>query len=314
MGLALRSDGHRVDTSDSGNEAAVVETQVPGTRVLEIEYGATLLSDPNGLRFRRQLLGRDSEWVDTGADRVATYTNLPPGRYELRVVASLDQAEVWGEASSPLRFIVAPQWWQTWRFRTGLVMSLLGSGVLAYADTGPRALALIAEHLPAIAVLDVVMPEMNGLGVARELQRRRLPTAVVFLTMFKEEDIFNEAMDVGALGYVLKENAVGDLLNCLRSVAKKEYFISPAISNLLLRRSERARGLAERTPGLTDLTPSERRILGMVSLGKTSKEIAAALYISPKTVENHRLNVAAKLGLHGNNALLKFALENRARL
>ncbi len=130
--LALRADGHRVDTSDSRNEAPAVETLAPGTRVLEIEYGATLLSDPNGLHFRRKLSGRDLEWLDTGTARVAAYTNLPPGHYELRVAAGLDHSEVWGEASSPLRFIVAPQWWQSWRFRTGLLLSLLGSGVLAY--------------------------------------------------------------------------------------------------------------------------------------------------------------------------------------
>lgn len=189
-----------------------------------------------------------------------------------------------------------------------------GFKVVAEADTGSRALELISQQSPRIAVLDVVMPELNGLGVAREVQRRRLPTAVVFLTMFKEEDMFNEAMDLGAYGYVLKENAVSDLLNCLRAVARGEYFISPAISHLLLRRAERARGLAERSPGLADLTPSERRILGFVSQGKTSKEIAAALFISPKTVENHRVNITAKLGLHGNNALLKFALENKPRL
>jgi DNA-binding NarL/FixJ family response regulator len=118
-------------------------------------------------------------------------------------------------------------------------------------------------------------------------------------------------MDLGTRGYVLKENAVGDIIDCLRSVAAGRPFISPAISHLLLRRTARARGLAVQTPGLHRLTASERRILNAIARGKTTKEIATELGISPKTVENHRVNIAGKLGVHGNNALLKYALENR---
>lgn len=186
--------------------------------------------------------------------------------------------------------------------------------LIGEAADGPAALELIRKHQPSIAVLDIVMPKLNGLSVAREIQCSRLPTAVVFLTMFKEEDMFNEAMDAGAMGYVLKENAVDDILDCLQSVSQGQPFISPAISHLLLRRAERARGLADRRPGIHDLTPSERRILQMIALGKTTKDIASELYISPKTVENHRLNMAEKLDVHGNNALLRFALQHRAQL
>ena len=182
------------------------------------------------------------------------------------------------------------------------------------AGDGQGALELIRHHEPAIAVLDIVMPKLSGLSIAREVQCARLPTAVVILTMFKEEDMFNEAMDAGAMGYVLKENAVDDILDCLQSVSQGQPFISPAISHLLLRRAARARGLAERRPGIHDLTPSERRILQMIAQGKTTKEIATELYISPKTVENHRLNMAEKLGVHGNNALLRFALQHHAQL
>ena len=189
-----------------------------------------------------------------------------------------------------------------------------GGRVIAEAGDGETALRLIRERKPDIAVLDVVMPGLNGLKVARQIQREHLPVAVVFLTMFKEEDMFNEAMDAAAKGYVLKENAVSDIIGCLRSVASGQYFISPAISHLLVRRTERARGLASQTPGLSSLTPSERRILNLIALGKTSKEIATELFISPKTVENHRLNIAGKLEIHGNNALLKFALENKDKL
>ena len=189
-----------------------------------------------------------------------------------------------------------------------------GGRVIAEAGDGETALRLIRERKPDIAVLDVVMPGLNGLKVARQIQREHLPVAVVFLTMFKEEDMFNEAMDAAAKGYVLKENAVSDIIGCLRSVASGQYFISPAISHLLVRRTERARGLASQTSGLSSLTPSERRILNLIARGKTSKEVATELFISPKTVENHRQNIAGKLEIHGNNALLKFALENKDKL
>jgi len=186
--------------------------------------------------------------------------------------------------------------------------------IVAEAPDGGTALRLVLEHRPQIAVLDVVMPRKNGLGVAREIQRQRLNVSVVFLTMFKEDDMFNEAMDLGAKGYVLKENAVSDIIGCLRAVAEDQYFISPAISHLLVRRTQRAQGLAHQKSGLESLTPSERRILHLIARGRTSKEIATELSISPKTVENHRLNMTAKLDLHGNNALLKFALENKTGL
>ena len=186
--------------------------------------------------------------------------------------------------------------------------------IVAEAEEGEAALTLLRELKPDVAVLDVVMPKRNGLGVAREAQRLKLKTALVFLTMFKEEDMFNEAMDLDARGYVLKENAVGDIIHCLRAVIAGEYFISPAISHLLLRRTERARGLAVSTPRLHDLTPTERRILQMIAAGKTTKDIAAELFVSPKTVENHRLNIAQKLQIHGNNSVLRFALENRDKL
>jgi DNA-binding NarL/FixJ family response regulator len=189
-----------------------------------------------------------------------------------------------------------------------------GGRVIAEAGDGETALRLIRERKPDIAVLDVVMPGLNGLKVARQIQREHLTVAVVFLTMFKEEDMFNEAMDAAAKGYVLKENAVSDIIGCLRSVASGQYFISPAISHLLVRRTERSRGLASQTSGLSSLTPSERRILNLIARGKTSKEIATELFISPKTVENHRQNIAGKLEIHGNNALLKFALENKDNL
>jgi DNA-binding NarL/FixJ family response regulator len=134
------------------------------------------------------------------------------------------------------------------------------------------------------------------------------------LTMFKEERLFNEAMDAGFLGYVLKENAASDLVECIHAVAAGRAFISPVLSPFLLQRGERVKTLATEKPGLEKLTPAEQRIIKLIAADFTSKEIAEKLGLSPHTVENHRSNISAKLGLSGSHSLLKFAYDNKSSL
>jgi len=179
---------------------------------------------------------------------------------------------------------------------------------------GETALRLILEKKPDVAVLDVDVPGLSGLEVARKLQGKRSPTRLIVLTMHKEEEIFNRAVDVGVKGFVLKENAVEDILKALIAVSEGEHYLSPSISGYLVRRHSRAESLAAKKPGLDDLTKAERRILKLVAEKKTSKEIAAELFISPRTVEAHRANISEKLELHGSHSLLQFALENRSLL
>jgi len=186
--------------------------------------------------------------------------------------------------------------------------------IVGEAGDGEAALSLIDRYTPALVVLDVDMPKMGGLAVARELRQRKSETEVIFLTMYKEEDLFNEAMDVGARGYVLKDSAVNDILNAIRTVIDGKYYISPALSDHLMKRSTRAEKLLHHAPSLQDLTPAELRILRLIAENRTSKEIADMLSISYKTVENHRTSIAAKLHLRGSHSLLKFALENKATL
>ena len=179
---------------------------------------------------------------------------------------------------------------------------------------GDSALKLILEKKPDIAVLDVNLPGLSGLEVAQKLQGKRVSTRLVILTMYKEEETFNRALDLGVKGFVLKENAVEDILNSLVAVAADQHYLSPSISGYLVRRRGRAEALAEKKPGLEDLTKAERRILKLISEKKTSREIAAELFISPRTVEAHRANICDKLDLRGSHSLLQFALENRTSL
>lgn len=186
--------------------------------------------------------------------------------------------------------------------------------VVGEAGDGETALELIRQTTPGMVILDVDMPRMGGLGVAREMTKSGLDADILFLTMYKEEDLFHEAMDVGARAYVLKDSAATEILNAIHTVADGKYFISPGLSDYLMRRTARAERLLRHTPSIEDLTPAELRVLRLVAENKTSKEIAELLSVSYKTVENHRTGIGSKLHLRGSHSLLKFAIENKAAL
>ena len=171
---------------------------------------------------------------------------------------------------------------------------------------------MIIEKKPDIAILDFDMPKKNGFEILKELIKMKNPVKVIFLTMYKEENIFDEAMDLGIKGYVLKESAADDICECIRLVADDRYAISPLISNFLVKRLSKNNALKKDKPGINYLTPSERKILKLISLNKSSKEIADELFISYKTVEAHRTNISKKLNLQGSLSLVRFALENKS--
>jgi len=172
-----------------------------------------------------------------------------------------------------------------------------------------------ARRLKAnVLLLDIDMPQMSGLDVARERQRHRDSFEIIFLTMHREEDLFNEAMDLGVKGYVLKDSASADIRKAVHSVAEGRAYVSPSLSEFMMNRASGAQDLRTAQPGLDTLTASERRILKLIASDRTSKEIAEELGLSPRTVENHRTNICTKLDIHGSHALLKFAFENRSKL
>lgn len=186
--------------------------------------------------------------------------------------------------------------------------------VVGESSAGDEALRMASELRPDILILDVDLPGMDGMTVMRELQARGLQMPVVVLTMHKRESLLNEAIDLGASGFVLKDNAVTDLLEALRATARGERWYSPSLSNLLLRRNQRRRRLEETQPTLSALTPTERRVLRLVGENLTSREIASRLGISLLTVETHRRNICRKLGLEGSHPLLLFALKHVSEL
>jgi DNA-binding NarL/FixJ family response regulator len=202
-------------------------------------------------------------------------------------------------------------------FRSGLRQIIVSDSrfeLAGEAGDAEAALRLIREKKPAVAVLDVNLPGVSGLEVARRLQGKRPPVGLIMLTMYKEESILNRALDFGVKGFVLKENAVEEIIRAIAAVAAGEHYLSPSLSGHLVRRRGRAEMLAAQKPGLEDLTKAERRVLKLVAEKKTSRQIGAELFISPRTVEAHRANICSKLELRGSHSLLQFALENRSAL
>jgi Response regulator containing a CheY-like receiver domain and an HTH DNA-binding domain len=182
------------------------------------------------------------------------------------------------------------------------------------ASDGREAIPLIICLKPKIVVLDIDMPGLNGLETLRAIRDLTFEVKVVVLTMYREEDMFNMAMDLGAKAYVLKENAANEVVTALEKVARNEAFLSTLMLEAGQRRSERVRELLLSKPQIEALTPAERRILKLIAEDYTSKEIANLLNLSVRTVDNHRQHICNKLKLHGTHSLLKFAFDNSAYL
>jgi DNA-binding NarL/FixJ family response regulator len=184
--------------------------------------------------------------------------------------------------------------------------------IVGEATDGETAIAMVRRERPRIALLDVNMPRLSGLDVAETIRQERLGAGVVLLTMYREASMLRRALDLGVTGYILKDSALMEIVACLHTVASGRAYISPALSTELLER-RRTLGTPE-FAALAGLTPAEQPILQMIAHGLTSAEIALALGKSVKTIENQRSHICQKLGLSGSQALLRFAIENRALL
>ncbi|PCI97184.1 MAG: DNA-binding response regulator [Flavobacteriales bacterium] len=182
--------------------------------------------------------------------------------------------------------------------------------VIADVGNGSEVLELIPNSDPEVVVLDIQMPGLTGLEVAKRIQAESIRAKVIILTAYKEEELFNEAIAVGAMGFVLKENAITGIVDSIRMVADGKMYISPVLSEFLVKQAKANRQVSNDFHSL--LTTAELRILKMIALEKTSKQISQELFVSPKTIENHRANICKKLEINGANSLLKFVLLNRS--
>lgn len=186
--------------------------------------------------------------------------------------------------------------------------------VVEEAENGLAALDLIKSLKPDVVVADVNMPQMGGLELARKIKEKKLPVALIFLTMHRDEIMFNAAMDLKVKGYVLKDNAITDIIDCIKTVAAGRRYVTPSLTEYLFSRKGKNAGFKEQSDTLNSLTKTERRVLRLIAEEKTSKEIGEILFIHSRTVDNHRTNICTKLDLHGTNALLRFALTHKSEL
>lgn len=187
-----------------------------------------------------------------------------------------------------------------------------GVEIVGEARDGVSAWRGIQESEPAVAILDFEIPELDGIQILRRVTRHQLPVRVVLLTMFKDEELVREAIGLGALGYILKDDAFWDLEKCLKTVMSGKHFIAPELASYLIpKESER---LPAGAPSIKRLTKTQLDILRLISRGLQSKEIAEELGVSRRTIENHRYRISDRLGLKGNNSLLRFVMEHKDHL
>jgi len=183
-----------------------------------------------------------------------------------------------------------------------------GFEVVAEAADGREAVELASAVNPDVAVIDIGMPNINGIEAARRITEKRPETAVVILSMHADESYVLKALKSGARGYLLKDSPEDDLINAIRAVHVGKAFFSPEISRMLA--EDYMRQMQQR--GVEDsyelLTPREREILQMLGEGKSNKEVATELNLSLHTVETHRGNVLEKLNLHSTAEMILYAV------
>lgn len=177
--------------------------------------------------------------------------------------------------------------------------------IVAEAGDGRRALELIEEFKPQIAVLDISMPKLNGLEAARRIAGIAPETKVILLSMYKRTEYVQEAVRAGVRGYVLKEDAAEELVEAIRKVAEGEYYFAPPILEAIVESARRGPG----DDSLALLTPREREVLQLIAEGHTNEEIAKLIHRSPETVRSHRARIMKKLGLRSVAELVRFAVE-----
>ena len=180
--------------------------------------------------------------------------------------------------------------------------------VVGEASDGREAVNLCNSLHPDIVVMDIAMPQLNGLEATRQILQRNSGVNVLILSMYSDENYVVQALRAGARGYLLKDTAEEDLITAVRTVAKGLPFFSPKIAKLLLGDSMQK----VRTEGMSDtydlLTPREREVLQLIAEGKSNKEAAATLFVSPTTIETHRARIMDKLDLHSTADIVLYAV------
>lgn len=194
--------------------------------------------------------------------------------------------------------------------RSGLRMLLQAQPdmrIVGEGETGVQAIQLVQRHQPDVVLMDLQMPDMNGIEATKRIKAMGGETAVLALTMHEDDQYFFEMLRAGASGYVPKRAAPDELVSAIRTVSRGEVFLYPSLAARLVQ-NYLGQNDPENQPPLADLTPREQEILTCIAEGLSNPEIAQKLVISVKTVDRHRENIMHKLNLHSRVDLVKYAI------
>ncbi|MBW2664267.1 MAG: response regulator transcription factor [Deltaproteobacteria bacterium] len=199
-------------------------------------------------------------------------------------------------------------------FRQGL-RSLLdgvkGMEVVGEAGDGRQAVKLVDKIKPDVVVLDISMPMLNGIEATRQIIKAVPNARVVILSMHKDRQYITEALKAGALGYIAKEESFDRLVAAIKAVLNRKIYLCPDAENIVLNDFVRQLRSASSFASGSPLTEREREVLQLIAEGKTGKDIAKMLFVSPTTVDTHRRNIMRKLSIHTTAGLVKYAIQNK---
>ena len=186
-----------------------------------------------------------------------------------------------------------------------------GIEVIGEAEDGIAAMKSVEKDQPDIVLLDISLPYLNGLEITRKITKHYPKIKVLILTMHKSDEYAFELLSAGAKGYIIKQAAPNQLISAIREVSNGFIFLSPEISRKVLHRVNKKRSLNEGKKDRSQLSGRETEILQLIAEEHSPRDIARLLFISIKTVENHRYNIMQKLNIHNIAGLTKYALEKR---
>lgn len=182
-----------------------------------------------------------------------------------------------------------------------------GCSVVGEAEDGEQALEIVREKHPALAVLDVTMPRMNGFETAAAIREVSPETDVLVLTMHDSQQVVREVLKAGAKGYLLKSDAGRELAQAVQAIREGRTYFTQRVTSMVVGEFVGERPVVVR-PDSPSVSPREREIVRLLALGRSNKEVASELSLSVKTVESHRTNVMRKLGVHSVAGLVRYAV------
>ena len=183
--------------------------------------------------------------------------------------------------------------------------------IVGEADNGRDAVSLTDELKPDIVILDIAMPELNGLDAARQIKKISPETEVLIFTAQEAEELVHDVFDSGARSYIMKTDAADHLIDAIKALSEHKHFFTSRISEIVFARYIQGKKPLEGTPEKSRITDREREVVQLLAEGKSSKEVAAVLGISVRTVETHRAAIMKKLGLKSFSELIRYAVRNK---